>query len=363
MEIQCSRLDRGFQLYQEEYENKALEVMRSGWYVLGQELSCFEQEFANYLGANYCVGVGNGLDALTMAFGLLSIGRGDEVLVQGNTFIASVMAITRNGAVPVFVEPDEYYNIDVNQIEAKITKKTRAILVVHLYGQAANMDAIMKIARRHNLKVIEDCAQSHGARYHGKITGTYGDVSCFSFYPTKNLGAFGDGGAIVTDSVELAEQARIYRNYGSDRKYHYQVVGVNSRLDELQAGLLRVRLKHMGELINERRLVCGRYNNEIKNENLILPKTCHGSDTVWHQYVVRTNKRNDLQAYLALQGIQSMIHYPVPPHLTEAYSYLGIRRGALPVTEHYADSILSIPLYNGMRKEETDYVIKALTEF
>lgn len=363
MEIQCNRLDRGFQLFQEDYENKALEVLRSGWYVLGHELSCFEQEFAEYLGARHCVGVGSGLDALTMAFHLLGIGGGDEVLVQGNTFIASVMAITKNGGTPVFVEPDEFYNIDVNQIEMHITEKTRAILVVHLYGQAANMDAIMKIAKKHNLKVVEDCAQSHGAGFQGKMTGTFGDVSCFSFYPTKNLGAFGDGGAIVTDSDEIAEQAKIYRNYGSDKKYHYQVDGINSRLDEMQAGLLRVRLKHINQLIDERKTICERYNNEIKNEKLILPKTFHGSGNVWHQYVVRTKERNELQSYLTLRGIHGLIHYPVPPHLTEAYSNLGIERGDLPITEHYADSILSIPLYNGMSDQERDYVIITLTEF
>lgn len=363
MEIQCNRLDRGFELFQKEYEDKALEVLRSGWYVLGRELECFEKEFADYLGAKHCVGVGSGLDALTMTFALLGIGRGDEVLVQGNTFIASVMAITKNGATPVFVEPDEFYNIDVEQIEKHITKKTKAILIVHLYGQAANMDAIMKVAGSHKLKVVEDCAQSHGARFHGKMTGTFGDAGCFSFYPTKNLGAFGDGGAIVTDSDEFAARARMYRNYGSDKKYHYQTEGINSRLDELQAGLLRVKLKYIQQLIDERRNICRYYSNQIKRSDMILPGIRTGAESVWHQYVVRLNQRDGLQEYLKIKGIQTLIHYPVPSYLSEAYHYLGIEKGALPVTETYANTVLSIPLYNGMKLQEMDYVIKCINDF
>lgn len=363
MNVACNRLDRGFMQYQKEFEDKALEVLRSGRYILGHEVKAFEEEFAAYLGSRHSIGVASGLDALCMAFHLLGIGPGDEVLVQGNTYIASVMAITRNGAVPVFVEPDNYYNIDAEKLKERITSKTRAILVVHLYGQAAGMDEIMSIAQQYHLKVVEDCAQSHGADYHGKMTGTFGDIGCFSFYPTKNLGAFGDGGALVTNSDETAQRAAIYRNYGSDKKYHNQVVGINSRLDELQAGLLRVRLKHMEELLDERKRICGRYEHEIKNKKLILPKLRLNSGTVWHQYVIRTDKRDELQSYLSLRGIQTMIHYPLPPHLTEAYRGLNIPKGALPITEHYADSILSIPLYNGMRKEETDYVIHMLNEY
>lgn len=253
MNIQCNRLDRGFELFQDEYEKKAIEVLRSGWYVLGKEVEKFEQEFADYLGAKYCVGLASGLDALWLSFKILGIGVGDEVIVQGNAYIACVMGITINGATPVFVEPNIYNNIDVDRIEEKITDKTKAILVVHLYGQASKMDEIMKLAKKYKLKVVEDCAQSHGAKYLDDVTGTIGDIGCFSFYPTKNLGGFGDGGAICTNDEELAKQFKIYRNYGSSKKYHNDVVGANSRLDELQAGLLRVRLSHLKELTEERK--------------------------------------------------------------------------------------------------------------
>lgn len=269
--IMPNRLDRGFFRYQDEFEQKALEVLRSGWYVLGNEVKCFEDEFARYVGASYCVGLASGLDALWIAFRILGIGEGDEVIVQGNTYIASVMGITINGATPVFVEPDEYYNMDAAKIEEKITERTKAILVVHLYGQASNMASIAELARKYNLRLIEDCAQSHGAAYDGRITGTFGDIGCFSFYPSKNLGAFGDGGAIVTNNAKIAEDVRVFRNYGSEKRYYNKVVGANSRLDELQAGLLRVRLSHMEELMEERRSLCQRYQNELKNESIILP--------------------------------------------------------------------------------------------
>ena len=256
MKIMPNRMDLGFYKYQDEFEKKALEVLRSGWYVLGKEVDSFEREFAEYLGAGYCVGLASGLDALWIAFRVLGIGIGDEVLVQGNTYIASVMGITINGATPVFVEPDEYYNIDASKLEEKITPATKAILVVHLYGQASNMDEIMEVARKYGLKVVEDCAQSHGASFKGKMTGTFGDIGCFSFYPSKNLGAFGDAGGIVTDDPMLAEQVRVFRNYGSEKRYYNRVVGTNSRLDEIQAGLLRVKLAHIRELEEEKRNIC-----------------------------------------------------------------------------------------------------------
>ena len=255
MEVKCNRLDRGFQIYQKEFEQKALDVLRSGWYVLGHELDSFENEFAQYVGSSFCAGVASGLDALRIAVYLLGIQNGDEVIVQANTYIASVMGITLNGAVPVFVEPDIYNNIDTTQIEKAITSKTKAIMVVHLYGQAADMDAVMHIARKNNLKVIEDCAQAHGAEWKGKKVGSFGDIGCFSFYPTKNMGAFGDAGAIVTNSEFYAQTAKIYRNYGSEKKYHNEVVGLNSRMDELQAGMLRIRLLHMNETIEERKKI------------------------------------------------------------------------------------------------------------
>lgn len=363
MKIMPNRLDRGFQLYQEEFETKALEVLRSGWYVLGKEVSSFEEEFAAYTGGKHCIGLASGLDALWIAFRVLGIGKGDEVIVQGNTYIASVMGITINGATPVFVEPDEYFNIDASQIEEKITEKTRAILVVHLYGQASDMDIIMEIARKHNLRVVEDCAQSHGARFRGKMTGTFGDIGCFSFYPSKNLGAFGDGGAIVTDDSSIADDVRIFRNYGSEKRYYNKVVGTNSRLDELQAGLLRVRLSHMQELEEEKRKICSRYLAELCHPDIILPDTREGATHIWHQFVIRTEQRQELIDYLNRKEIGTIIHYPIPPHLSEAYQYLNVCRGSLPVTEHYAETVLSIPLYNGMTDEEQNFVIDAINAF
>lgn len=363
MKVMANRLDRGFQIYQQEFEAKALEVLRSGWYVLGNEVTQFENEFAKFLDCKYCVGVASGLDALWIAFRILGIGRGDEVLVQGNTYIASVMGITINGATPVFIEPDEYYNIDAEKIEEKITDKTRAILVVHLYGQASNMAPIMEIARKYNLKVVEDCAQSHGASFNGKKTGTFGDIGCFSFYPSKNLGAFGDGGAIVTDDKSIADAVKVFRNYGSEKRYYNRVVGTNSRLDEMQAGLLRVRLSHLSELEDERKKICTRYLREIKNESIILPGIRRGATHIWHQFVIRSDKREELINYLTQKDIGTIIHYPIPPHMAEAYRYLDIPQGSLPITEKYADSVLSLPLYNGMTEEEQSYVIDALNNF
>ncbi|SFS85550.1 dTDP-4-amino-4,6-dideoxygalactose transaminase [Succinivibrio dextrinosolvens] len=361
--IPANKLDRGFYKYQNEFENKALEVLRSGWYVLGNEVTQFEKEFAQYNNAKYCVGLASGLDALWIAFRILGIGKGDEVIVQGNTYIASVMGITINGATPVFVEPDEYFNIDASKIESKITDKTKAILVVHLYGQASNMEPIMKLAKKYNLRVVEDCAQSHGAKFNGKNTGTFGDIGCFSFYPSKNLGAFGDAGAIVTDNPEIMEAVKVFRNYGSEKRYYNRVVGTNSRLDELQAGLLRVRLSHMQELEDEKRAICERYLREIKNNLIELPKIRTGATHIWHQFVIRCEKRNELIQYLDKKGVGSIIHYPIPPHLSEAYRYLGLPKGSLPITEKYADTVLSIPLFVGMTKEEQDHVIETINSF
>ena len=361
--IMPNRLDRGFYQHQEEFEAKALEVLRSGWYVLGKEVKNFENEFADYIGAEHCVGLASGLDALWIAFRILGIGAGDEVIVQGNTYIASVMGITMNGASPIFVEPDEYYNIDASKIEEKITCKTKAVLVVHLYGQASNMSPIVELCKRYNLRLVEDCAQSHGARFNGKVTGTFGDIGCFSFYPSKNLGAFGDAGAIVTNNAKIADDTRVFRNYGSEKRYYNKVVGANSRLDEIQAGFLRVRLKYLNDLAEEKRGICERYLNELNNDKIILPKIRTGATHIWHQFVIRTDYRDELIKYLDDKGIGTIIHYPIPPHLSEAYGYLGLNRGALPITEKYAETVLSIPLYNGMSREEQKYVIECINKF
>lgn len=363
MKVPQSRLDRGFEKYQKEYEDRALEVLRSGWYILGKQDEAFEQEFADYVGAKYCRGLASGLDALWIAFRVLGIGEGDEVLVQGNTYIASVMGITINGATPIFIEPDEYDLIDADRLEAAITDKTKAILVVHLYGQASNMGKIMEVANKHSLKVVEDCAQSHGAKFNGKMTGTFGDIGCFSFYPSKNLGAFGDAGAIVTDDSELAEKVRIVRNYGSEKRYYNCVIGANSRLDELQAGLLRVKLAHLDELVKERVKIAERYLQGIHNPYICLPEIREGATHVWHQFVIHCVHRDQLRDYLAEQDVGTIIHYPIPPHMQEGYGYLGCKVGDFPITERYANEVLSLPIYNGMTSEEQDYVIKKINQF
>lgn len=361
--IMCNRMDRGFNRYQEEFEQKALQVLRSGWYVLGKEVQSFEEEFASYTGASYCVGLASGLDALWIAFRVLGIGMGDEVIVPSNTYIASVMGITINGATPVFVEPDEYFNIDASKIEEKITDKTKAILIVHLYGQASNMAPIKSICEKYNLRLVEDCAQSHGAHFDGQMTGTFGDIGCFSFYPSKNMGAFGDGGAIVTNNAEIAEDVRVFRNYGSEKRYYNKVVGTNSRLDELQAGLLRVRLAHMKEITDEKISIAEKYTKNINNPILQLPSIRNGADSVWHQYVIRCTERDRLQNYLEKRQIGTIIHYPIPPHLSEAYAYLGFRKGDFPIAEKYANEVISIPTYNGITEEEQNYIIQTLNKF
>ena len=363
MKVKCNVLDRQFFQYQQEYEEAALRVLRSGWYVLGNEVKQFEEEFVAFTGRKYCVGLNSGLDALIMSVRALGISQGDEVIVQANTYIATVLGITENGAIPVFVEPDECYNIDADKIEAAITDKTKAIMVVHLYGQASNMNKIMEISKKYNLPVIEDCAQSHGACFDGKMTGSFGISGCFSFYPTKNLGAFGDAGAIVTDDKDFADKVRMMRNYGSRIKYYNEIEGLNSRLDEMQAALLRVKLQHIKELNQERVVLAERYTKGITNEYIVKPEIRNGANSIFHQYVIRCKDRSNLQKYLEEQGIQTQIHYPVPPHLAECYERLGHKRGDYPITEQYANEVLSLPIYTGMTWEEQDYVIEKLNTF
>ena len=365
MKIMANNLKRQYDIHASEYEAKAIDILRSGWYVLGPEVVSFEKEWASYIGTEYCVGLASGLDALWLSFRILNIGAGDEVVVCSNAYIACVMGITINGATPVFVEPDEYDNIDADRIEEAITSKTKAILAVHLYGQSCDMDKIMNIACKYNLKVVEDCAQSHGNKWKGKVVGSIGDIGCFSFYPTKGCGAFGDAGCITTNNVEIAEKFKMYRNYGSKVRYHNEVVGANSRLDELQAGLLRIKLKYMDQFNNERNILADRYLNEIKNPLIRLPMIRSGADSSWHQFVihVRDGKRDALKDYLNRMEIGTLIHYPIPPHLSEAYSYLGYQKGDFPISEQYADEVLSLPMYNGMTEEEQTFVINAINEF
>lgn len=363
MKINFNQLDRGYLKYKSEYDQAAIKTLESGWYVLGRNVERFEREFADFIGSKYCAGLNSGLDALILAFRALNIGARDEVIVPANTYIASVLGITENGATPIFVEPDEYYNLDANRIEEKITDRTKAILVVHLYGQASNMGKIRDIADKYNLYLIEDCAQSHGAKFNGKTTGTWGDIGCFSFYPTKNLGAFGDSGAIVTNNQEICEKMKMLRNYGSKVKYHNEILGVNSRLDEIQAALLSVKLSHYNELRRERELIANRYLKDIKNENIILPQVRENCEHVWHLFVVRVENRKKFQEYLMKNEIGTQIHYPIPPHLSEAYKYLGYKEEDLPTTEEYANTVVSLPLYEGMTEEEINYVIETINEY
>ena len=361
--IMPNNLERQYSLHRSEYEIKALEVLRSGWYILGKEVEEFEKEWAEYIGSRYCVGLASGLDALWISFRLLNIEEGDEVIVCANAYIACVMGISMNNGTPIFVEPDEYYNIDPERIEAAITPKTKAILAVHLYGQSCDMTTIMDLAKKYHLYVVEDCAQSHGSKWRNQTLGSIGDIGCFSFYPSKGCGAFGDAGCIVTNNEELAKKFRIFRNYGSEKRYYNQMVGCNSRLDELQAGLLRVKLKHMEEFNQERRVIAQRYLQEIQNPLLKMPKIRSGADSTWHQFVVRTKERDRLKSFLEEKGIGTLIHYPIPPHLSEAYQYLGKKKGDYPKTEEYAEQVLSLPMYNGMTREELDYVIEIINKF
>jgi dTDP-4-amino-4,6-dideoxygalactose transaminase len=363
MKINPNQLDRGYLKYKVEYDEAVIKTLESGWYVLGGEVEKFQNNFKDFTGSKYCVGLNSGLDALILAFRALGIGTGDEVIVPANTYIASIIGITENGATPILIEPDEFYNIDADRIEASITDKTKAILAVHLYGQAANMSKISDIAKRHNLYLVEDCAQSHGAEFAGKITGTWGDIGCFSFYPTKNMGAFGDAGCIVTNNHEISEKISLLRNYGSKIKYQNEIIGVNSRLDEIQAALLNVKLKHYSELSNERIILAEEYLKGIVNSKIVLPKVRDKADAVWHLFVVKVEKRDEFQKYLLSHGIGTQIHYPIPPHLSKAYEYLGYKIGDFPITENYANIFTSLPLYDGMTKEEISYVINTINGY
>ena len=339
-------------------------VFENSWYIDGKEDKAFEEAFAAYCESRYCIGCGNGLDALMLALRAFGIGEGDEVIVPSNTFIATALAVTYVGAKPVFVEPDiRTYNIDPTLIEAAITPKTKAIMPVHLYGQSCDMDPIMALAKKYNLVVIEDCAQAHGATYKGKVIGSFGDAAGFSFYPGKNLGALGDAGAAVTNNKEVADKIRALGNYGSDYKYHHIYKGVNSRLDELQAAFLSAKLPLMDKVNQARRYVADRYLKGIQNPNIILPYVPDYAVPVWHLFAVRCEKRDELADYLAQKGIGTNKHYPIPMHLQDCYADLGIAEGSLPIAEEISATELSLPMYYGMTEEEIDYVIHAINAF
>jgi len=340
-------------------------VRQSGWFILGQEVEAFEAEFATYCGAKYCVGVGNGLDALHLILRAMGIGPGDEVIVPANTYIATWLAVSYAGAKPVPVEPDETtHNIDPGRIEAGITARTKAIMAVHLYGQTADMDPINELAERHGLRVIEDAAQAHGARYRGHRAGSLADAAGFSFYPSKNLGALGDGGAVVTSNAALADKVRVLRNYGSRLKYQNEVRGFNSRLDELQAALLRAKLAKLDDWNERRRQIAAAYARELNEvRDLVLPYVPDWAEPVWHLYVVRHPRREALQQHLHEAGVGTLIHYPTPPHLSPAYSDLGYGPGAFPISERLAKEVLSIPMGPYLAEEQIGVVVQAVRGF
>jgi dTDP-4-amino-4,6-dideoxygalactose transaminase len=343
-----------------EFDIAIQRVMNSGWYILGEELKAFEDEFAEYCNIKYCIGAGNGLDALHLILLSMDIGAGDEVIVPSNTFIATWLAVSYAGAIPVPVEPDEEtYNIDSNKIEAAITEKTKAIMPVHLYGQPANMDPILEIANRYGLKVIEDAAQAHGARYKGKRVGSLGNAAGFSFYPGKNLGAFGDGGAVTTNDPIIAERIRRLRNYGSHVKYSHPVKGFNSRLDELQAALLRVKSQHLEEWNTRRLELVDYYRQCLTGTNVLLPATRKGFESVFHLFVIRTKNREMLQMKLKEAGIETLIHYPIPPHKQGAYAEMnGL---SLPISERLSREVLSLPMGPHLSTSEVEQVARHIT--
>jgi dTDP-4-amino-4,6-dideoxygalactose transaminase len=336
-------------------------VLSGGWYLLGGELRAFEEEYAAFCGARECIGVGNGLDALHLILRAMEIGPGDEVIVPSNTFIASWLAVSQTGATPVPVEPDpRTYNLDPARIEAAVTGRTRAIMAVHLYGQPADMDAIGEVAARHGLRVVEDAAQAQGARCRGRRAGALGDAAAWSFYPGKNLGALGDAGAVTTDDPELAERIRVLRNYGSRVKYVHEVEGVNSRLDEIQAAVLRVKLGRLDEWNARRRAVAAVYGEALADSPLVLPHVPEWAEPVWHLYVVRAPRRDELQRALAEQGIGTLVHYPTPPHLQGAYRSLGMGPGTFPISEEIHREVLSLPIGPHLAVEDARFVADAV---
>lgn len=348
--------------YREEIASRIKDILDKGWYLQGEENENFTKNFANFCGTKFALGVANGLDALNLIIKAYGFGNGDEIIVPANTYIATILAISENGCIPILVEPDiKTYNINPDSIEEKITSKTKAIMVVHLYGQAVQMEKIWKIAKKYNLKIIEDSAQAHGAIYQENRTGNLGDASGFSFYPGKNLGCMGDGGAVTTNDEELFNKIKTIANYGSDRKYHHIYKGVNSRLDEIQAAVLDIKLKHLDSDNNKRREISKYYRENIKNSKIILPETYDEKSHVWHIFAVRTQNRDEFQKYLTEKGIQTIIHYPTPPHKQGAYKEWN--KLSFPITEEIHNTILSLPISPVMTDSEIEKVVEVVNEF
>lgn len=365
MHIPFLDLNAAYLELQEEMDSAYRRVMNSGWYILGEEVEAFEQEFADYCQTKYCVGVSNGLDALTLILRALKIGEDDEVIVPANTYIATWLAVSHVGATPIPVEPDQKtFNLNPDLIEQAITKHTKAIIAVHLYGHPADMDGINKIAQKHQLKVIEDAAQAHGAKYKDRRVGSLGDAAGFSFYPGKNLGAQGDGGAVTTNDPELADSIRILRNYGSKIKYQNICQGFNNRLDEIQAAFLRVKLKHLDSWNERRQALAKNYNDCLLHHPLIQNPANHDwGKHVWHLYVIRVKDRSALIDFLNQNGIGHLIHYPIPPHLSEAYSHLKLNKGNFSITETMALEVVSLPIGPHLTEHEQDYIIEKLLRY
>lgn len=337
----------------------------SSWYILGEQVKKFEKEYAAFNQVSHCIGISNGLDALHIALKTLDIGQGDEVIVPSNTYIASLLAVSYTGATPILVEPNIHtYNMSPANVEAAITPKTKAIMTVHLYGQACEMEKIMHIAKQHNLFVIEDNAQAQGATFNGKLTGSWGHINGTSFYPGKNLGALGDAGACTTDDEALAKKAFVLRNYGSEIKYYNEVIGYNMRLDECQAGFLSVKLPHLNRWTAQRQQIAQWYNEALKDINeIVLPSIAEGATHVFHVYMIRTKQRDALQKHLAEKGVGTLIHYPVPPHLQQAYSFLGFKKGDFPLAEEIASTCLSLPMWPGLKEEQVKEIATIIRDF
>lgn len=345
-----------------EINGKITQVLDSGWYLLGEETENFEQNFAKYCGVKHCIGVANGLESLNLIIRGYGFAQGDEIIVPANTYIASILAISENGCTPILVEPDiNTYNINPDLIEKKITSKTKAIMVVHLYGQAVQMQKIWALAQKYNLKIIEDSAQAHGAKYQNKRVGSLGDASGFSFYPGKNLGCVGDGGCVTTNDDELAQKIKALRNYGSHKKYHNVFIGMNSRLDEIQAGILDIKLKFLDEDNQKRKEIAKYYRKNIKNSSIILPNVYAEDAHVWHLFVVRTKQRDNFQKYLLDNKIQTIIHYPIPPHKQECYKLWN--NLSYPITEEIHKSVLSLPISPVMSDDEVRKVVEIINEY
>lgn len=360
--ISFGRLDLMHNEIRDEIDNSIKRVIDNSYYIDGPYLKQFEEEFAKYCGCNYCVGLGNGLEGLKLSLIAIGVNPGDEVIIPSHTFIATALAVSECKAVPIFVEVDpETYNIDPNKIEEKITSKTKAIIAVHLYGQCADMDPIMKIAKKYNVKVIEDAAQAHGATYKGKKAGNLGDIAEFSFYPGKNLGCLGDGGCITTNDKAIADKIRELRNYGSSKKYVHNEKGFNSRLDEIQASILLAKLPYLDKWNERRREIAAEFNQKIKNNKVILPKTMENNVHIWHQYVVRVKNRAEFQEYLKSKNIPTMVHYPIAIHKQQAYKEFNTLD--LPIAAKLADEVVSLPIYYGLTEEDINNIITAINNY